>query len=207
MARRDVIVVGASAGGVEALIQLTGGLPPDLDAAVFVVLHMPVDARSVLPRILDRAGPLVASHATDGQLPEPGHIYVAPPNHHLLLEHGYMRLTVGPRVNGVRPAIDALFQSAARAYGPRVVGVVLSGTLYDGTLGLDAIKLRGGVAVVQDPGTAERREMPDAAVAATVADAILPLEQIGPFLYGLCCAVPKDEAAPAREAEAARSAS
>ena len=164
MPRRDVVVVGASAGGVEALIQLAGGLPADLNAALFVVLHMPVDAQSHLPKILSRSGPLEAVHATDGELFVPGRIYVAPPNHHLLLENGYIRLTVGPRVNGVRPAIDALFQSAARSYGTRVVGVVLSGTLYDGTLGLDAIKLRGGVAIVQDPDEARFPGMPRSAL-------------------------------------------
>lgn len=200
MARRDIIVVGASAGGVEALIQLAAGLSPYLDAAIFVVLHMPIDARSHLPKILSRSGPLVAGHASDGETIVSGRIYVAPPNHHLLLQAGQMRLTVGPRVNGVRPAIDALFQSAARAYGPRVIGVVLSGTLQDGTLGLDAIKLRGGVAVVQDPDEARFPSMPRSALERIDVDHCVLVDAIPCLLSELTAGFP--EASPEVGAEA-----
>ena len=191
MARRDVVVVGASAGGVEALVELAAGLPRDLDAAVFVVLHLPIDAQSHLPQILDRAGPLDATHATDGEPVRPGRIYVAPPNHHLLLEHGRARLTVGPRINGVRPAIDVLFQSAARAYGPRLIGVVLSGTLQDGTLGLDAIKLRGGVAIVQDPDEARFPSMPRSALERIPVDHCARVGEIPALLSGLTAGPPE----------------
>ena len=202
VARRDVIVVGASAGGVEALVELAGGLPRDLAAAVFVVLHMPIDAESHLPRILSRAGPLDAVHPVDGDPIRPGRIYVAPPNHHLLLDRERMRLTVGPRVNGVRPAIDALFQSAARAHGNRVIGAVLSGTLQDGTLGLDAIKLRGGVAIVQDPDEARFSSMPRSALERIDVDHCARIAEIPPLLVALTAGPP--EVSPEVGAEAMR---
>src|SRR5439155_24674565 len=125
VAGRDIIVIGASAGGVDALIRLAGGLPPGLPASVFVVCHFPPGGRSVLPDILSRAGPLLATHAADGEAFAPGHVYVAPPDRHLVLAaDGRMRLTREGRENHCRPAIDPLFRSAARHYGPRVVGVV-----------------------------------------------------------------------------------
>src|SRR5207244_3046321 len=120
----DIMVVGASAGGVEALLQLARGLPPGLPAAVFVVCHVPDGAHSVLPELLSRHGPLMAAHAQDGEPVRPGQIYVAPPDYHLLLRPGAVQLAPGPREGRHRPAIDPLFRSAARAYGPRVVGVV-----------------------------------------------------------------------------------
>ncbi len=154
MKGHDIITIGASAGGVEALGELAGGLPADLPASVFVALHVPSHGGSVLPQILSRRGPLPAAHAEDGEAIEPGRIYVAPPDQHLLIHEGIVRLSRGPRENGFRPAIDPLFRTAARWYGPRAVGVILSGTLDDGTAGLLAIKERGGVAVVQDPDDA-----------------------------------------------------
>lgn len=185
MQPRDVIVVGASAGGVEALAELARGLPSDLPAAVFVILHLPPDARSHLPEILDRAGPLPASHAVDGAPIRPGRIYVAPPNRHLFLEGDCIRLSIGPRINNVRPSIDVLFRSAARGFDERVIGVVLSGTLDDGTLGLDAIQIRGGTVVIQDPDEAQFSGMPRNALERVKADYVLPIAQIAPLLTKL----------------------
>src|SRR5262249_40564108 len=134
MPSRDIIVVGTSAGGVEALTELVRGLPSGLPASIFIVCHFPVDARSILPQSLSRSGPLRAAHAAAGEPFYPGHIYIAPPDRHVLLtSDGRMRLSRGPRENHHRPAIDPLFRSAARAYGPRVAGVILTGSLYDGT--------------------------------------------------------------------------
>jgi len=160
----DVVVVGASAGGVEPLMRLVAGLPSDLSAAVFVVLHIPADAPSALAAILDRAGPLPASRAWQSQPIERGHIYVAPPNRHMVLRADHIALETGPRENSARPSVDVLFRSAARTFGPRVVGVILSGTLRDGALGLAAIKLRGGVSIIQDPEDALFAGMPESAL-------------------------------------------
>src|SRR5437588_6269412 len=160
MPGHDVIVIGASAGGVEALMALTGTLPRDLPAAVFVVLHIPAQSPSLLPSILSRVGSLKVVHATDGAKIEHGCIYVAPPDHHILLERGKVRVVRGPKENRHRPAVDPLFRSAALAYGPRVVGVILTGSLDDGTAGLLAVKRRGGIAVVQDPNEALYSSMP-----------------------------------------------
>src|SRR5262245_37931807 len=132
MSGRDIIVVGASAGGVGALRGLAGRLPPGLPAAVFVVCHFPSEGHSVLPELLNLWGPLPAAHAVDGEPIRPGRVYVAPPDHHLVLRQGRVELSGGPRENKFRPAIDPLFRSAARAYGPRVVAVILSGALQDG---------------------------------------------------------------------------
>jgi two-component system, chemotaxis family, protein-glutamate methylesterase/glutaminase len=181
----DIIVLGASAGGVEALAQIVRPLPADLPAALFVVLHVPPHGTSVLPAILNRAGRLRASHAVDGEAIEHGRIYVAPPDHHLLVRRGTVHLSRGPRENSARPAVDPLMRTAARAYGPRVVGVVLSGNLDDGTAGLVAIKRRGGVAVVQDPNESLFAGMPRSAVENAAPDHVLPLGMIPAVLREL----------------------
>ena len=179
LVHRDMVVVGASAGGVEALQQLVSGLSPDLPAAVLVVLHMQPTARSMLPAILSRAGPLPAMPPIDGQSPERGHVYVAPPDRHLLVAGTTMRLTAGPRENGHRPAIDPLFRSVARAYGPRAIGVVLSGNLDDGAAGARLVKARGGLVLVQHPDEALYPEMPVHTSALIDVDACLPARDLG----------------------------
>jgi two-component system chemotaxis response regulator CheB len=181
----DIIVIGASAGGVEALSTVARGLPEDLPAAVFVVLHVSAQMPSILPQILSRAGLLPASHATDGELVVARRIYVAPPDQHLLVERGYVRVVRGPRENRYRPAVDPLFRSAALAYGPRVVGVVLTGALDDGTAGMLALKKRGGTAIVQEPREALYSGMPLSVIANVKVDYRLPLAEIAPTLARL----------------------
>jgi two-component system chemotaxis response regulator CheB len=184
MATHDLIVVGASAGGVEAISTMVAGLPRDLRAAVLVVLHV-ARGRSVLPEILSRNSRLPASHPQDGERLEYGRIYVAPPDHHMTLERDVIRVTHGPTENGVRPAIDPLFRSAARAFRSRVVGVVLTGALDDGTAGLAAIKRAGGVAIVQDPEEAAAPSMPRSAIAVVNVDHVVPLKEVAPLLAAL----------------------
>lgn len=179
-----IIVVGASAGGVEAVRFLAAALPADLRAAVFVVLHIGPH-KSELPWLLNQLGPLRAVHAASGDPIRPGHIYVAPPDHHLLVEPGCVRLTKGPRENWARPAIDPLFRSAARAYGAGVIGVVLTGGLNDGTAGLYEVKQHGGTAVVQDPGDAANPSMPRSALDHVAVDHCLPLPQLPGLLARL----------------------
>ena len=181
----DVVVIGASSGGIEALEKLIAGLPEDLPAAVFVVVHLPAEEPSVLPRILDRAGPLPAAAAEDGQPVKPGRVYVARPDHHLLLEEDRVRLMRGPKENHHRPAVDPLFRSAAISYGRRVVGVVLSGVMSDGTAGLLAIKRRGGVAVVQDPDEALFSGMPRSALEHADVDYCRPAGELASLLARL----------------------
>jgi two-component system chemotaxis response regulator CheB len=190
--RHDIIVIGASNGGFEALSLLMHTLPRDLPAAVFVVQHLSPQAPSHLPEIFSRRGSLPAHSPDDGAAFRPGHVYVAPPDHHLLIEDSRVRLGRGPRENLSRPAVDALFRSAALAHGPRVIGVVLTGALDDGTAGLWAVKHHGGIAVVQDPREAQHASMPENALEYVDVDHCLPLEEIGPLLVRLT-----REAAPA----------
>jgi two-component system, chemotaxis family, protein-glutamate methylesterase/glutaminase len=182
LAGHDIVVIGASSGGVEALVRLFGGLPEDLPAAVFVVVHFPQGAPSVLPSILNRAGPLKAVNPEDGDPIKSGRAYVAPPNFHLLVEDGKVRLGRGPRENRHRPAVDPLFRSAALAYGPRVVSVILTGARDDGSAGLLAVKSRGGIAVVQDPDDALFPGMPESALQYADVDHCIPLDKIAPLL-------------------------
>lgn len=164
MRQHDIIVIGGSAGSIEALKTLVAALPPTLPAALFVVVHLSAESPGMLPNILGYHSQLPVLMAED-QLPiSIGHIYVAPPDHHLLLEAGWMRVTHGPKENRFRPAVDPLFRSAAYAFGPQTIGVILSGMLDDGTAGLWAIKDRGGIAVVQDPGDALYPSMPQSAL-------------------------------------------
>ncbi|MBZ9749775.1 chemotaxis protein CheB [Deinococcus sp. HMF7604] len=160
MVSAPIVVVGASAGGIEALQALVAGLPHDFPAAVCVVLHLNASTPSALPDILSRAGPLPAHHPSDGEAIRPGCIYVAPPDHHLLVDGDRLGIKKGPKESRFRPAVDALFRSAAHTRAPNVIGVVLSGVLDDGTSGLWNIKRLGGLAVVQDPAEAAFSDMP-----------------------------------------------
>ena len=198
--QRDVIVVGASAGGVQALQGLVAQLPPELPASVLVVLHLMSAGTSVLDTILDRAGPMPASQAADGERLERGHVYVAPPDFHLLVRGPTIHLSAGPRENGHRPAVDPLFRSAARAFGPRVIGVVLSGTLDDGSDGLRLIKEMGGAAVIQDPADAAYPDMPENAARHVRPDRTVPLAEMGRALCDLLD-FPLDPAADAEVAD------
>lgn len=184
-AQREIVVIGASAGGVEALVSLVAGLPADLPLALCVVLHLPATRPSALPALLARAGPLPVAWAEEGAPLVPGRILVAPPDRHLLIRPGSVALTHGPRENHMRPAADPLFRSAARSYGARVIGVVLSGTLDDGALGLRAIAARGGVTVVQDPAEALFDGMPRAALRQGRSDYTLPVADIASLLVQL----------------------
>ncbi|PRY25884.1 two-component system chemotaxis response regulator CheB [Spirosoma oryzae] len=185
MKKRSIIVVGASAGGIVAFQQLMGGLLPDLDAAIFIVWHMAPTVRGVLPQLLSRFTTIPAAHAYDNEPVQTNRIYVAPPDHHMLVENGHIRITHGPKENRFRPAIDPLFRSAAYAYGNRVMGVLLSGALDDGTAGLWAIKHYGGLALVQDPQEALVSDMPENAIRQVAIDYVLPVAQLATQLVRL----------------------
>ena len=178
----DIVVVGFSAGGIEPLLRLVGALPADFPGAVFVVHHFPPQSVSALPNIIQRSSPLGAAQAVDGEPIVPGRIYVARPDQHLLLTGGRIRLTNGPREQGHRPAIDPLFRSAARTFGPRVAGVILSGTLDDGTVGLIEIKARGGLALVQLPEEAAYPGMAMSALRNVPVDHVAPARELAAIL-------------------------
>jgi two-component system chemotaxis response regulator CheB len=179
---RDIIVVGASAGGVEALKQLVSYLPPDLPAAVFAVLHISPWTESLLPKILDHTGTLPAQHPVSGQRFWPGNIYVAPPDQHMLLEKDTIRLWRGPKENLHRPAVNPLFRSAAVYYKERVTGVVLSGARDDGSAGLWWIKEFGGLALVQEPKEAAFADMPQSAIEHVAVDYVAPVAGLARIL-------------------------
>jgi two-component system, chemotaxis family, protein-glutamate methylesterase/glutaminase len=185
MQNRDIVVIGGSAGALEPLQRLLGDLPGDLSATLLVVVHVGAHANSPLACVLERAGPLPVGVARDGLAFEPGRVYVAPPDLHLLLEDGRMLLRRGPRENLSRPAIDPLFRSAAAEYGARVIGVLLSGMLYDGASGMRAIKRCGGIAVIQDPADALYPEMPRQALQRTEVDYCLSAAELSKLLVAL----------------------
>lgn len=194
MAYRDLVVVGASAGGVEALQSLVSGLAPDLPVAMLVVLHVPPYEQSNLASILARTARLPVEVASDGAPIVKGRIYVAVPDHHLLIEKNRLRVTRGPKENRARPAVDALFRSAAFSFGPRVIGVVLSGSLDDGTAGLWTVKDRGGIALVQSPAEAMFSSMPESALQHVDVDGVLPLQALSEAIGGFVLqTVPEDE--------------
>src|ERR1043165_7588728 len=201
MAAHGIIVIGASAGGVEALSFIASRLPATLDAAVFMVLHVSPSGHSQLPFIVGRTSALPAFHALDGASIEHGKIYIAPPDHHLLIDEGRMRVSRGPRENRHRPSIDVTFRSAALAYGTQPTGVVLTGYLDDGTAGLQAIKSRDGKTIVQSPEDALIPAMPANALSRVEIDYCLPLVEIPERLVLLAKEPAADQALfPASEA-------
>ncbi|MBV9773163.1 MAG: chemotaxis protein CheB [Gemmatimonadetes bacterium] len=193
MSGHDIIVIGASAGGVEALARIVAGLPADLPAALFVSVHFPSNSTSVLPDILSRVGGLPAGHPEDGEAIVPGRVYIAPPDSHLLVGKGHVHVWRGPKENGHRPAADPMFRTAARSYGPRVVGVVLTGNLDDGTTGLLEVSDQGGVAVVQDPEEALFGGMPRSALENVHGALCLLLDEIAPFLVRMAHEAPEEK--------------
>jgi two-component system chemotaxis response regulator CheB len=185
MMKRNIVVIGGSSGSFEVFKTIANRLPRDLDAAIFIVWHMSPNVRGILPAVLNRYGPIEAKEAGDGEKIERGKIYVARPDHHLLIENSHIRVTRGPKENRFRPAIDPLFRSAAYTYGPRVIGIVLSGDLDDGTSGIWTIKQRGGLAIVQDPAEAEISSMPESAIREVPVDHILPSSDIAGLIASL----------------------
>ncbi|HKC18563.1 MAG TPA: chemotaxis protein CheB [Candidatus Dormibacteraeota bacterium] len=182
--RRDLVVIGGSAGALEPLKQIVSDLPPDLPAAVLVVIHLAATSKSALAPILNRVGGMQAVIPRDGDPIRPGYVYVATPDHHLEVQDGVIRLTKGPRINGVRPAVDVLFRTAARHYGSRVAGVVLSGGLDDGSAGLMAIRAAGGMGIVQSPEDAVVESMPKNAIKVAEPEHVAPADEIGRLIAG-----------------------
>jgi two-component system, chemotaxis family, protein-glutamate methylesterase/glutaminase len=188
----ELICIGASWGGLQAISRVLSDIPDELEQPIVIAQHRHPDSlESTFAQLLQAQTARIVRDAEDKLSLEPRHVYVAPPNYHLLVERGSLALSVDEHVQHARPSIDVLFESAAHAYGPAAIGIILTGANEDGARGLAEIKRRGGVAVIQDPADAVRRAMPEAAIAATAADAVLPLEEIGKFVYGLCV-VPAD---------------
>ncbi len=185
MANRDIVAIGTSAGGVEALVFLASNLKRDLPASILLTIHLPMDARSALDEVLARAGPLPAAFAKDGDVLAKSHIYIAPPDRHLIVDGDRLALGGGPRENNARPAIDPMLRSAAVCCGSRTVGVVLTGTLGDGASGLWTIHQAGGITVVQDPKNAAFAEMPLAALNRAKPDHVVRLKEMPDLLMSL----------------------
>jgi two-component system chemotaxis response regulator CheB len=182
MERREIVVVAASAGGIEALTRMLGRVSPTISATILVVVHIPAEASNTLARTLDRAGPLPATTVLDGERLEPGRVLVCAADHHMTVAGDHLHVRRGPREHGHRPAADPLFRSAARYHGRRVIGVILSGTLSDGTAGLRTIRRHGGLAIVQEPGDALYEGMPRSALEYVGADLVGTADEIGSLL-------------------------
>ena len=193
MAKRDIVVIGASAGGVIVLKQFVTSLPVDFKASIFIVQHVSASTPSYLPEILSHAGPLKATHPRDGEKFKKGHIYVAPPDHHLLIEDDHVVVKKGPKENRFRPSIDALFRSAAYTFGARVIGVVLTGLLNDGTSGMWSIKRLGGIGIIQEPDDAMYPSMPESVLEYVEVDHVEPIANIGALLVKLTEETAPDE--------------
>jgi two-component system chemotaxis response regulator CheB len=182
----DIVALAASAGGITALSKVLGGLPTDFGVPVVVVQHLDRRHQTVIAEVLGRRSKLPVRLAAEGDWPEPGTIYIAPPDHHLLVsEDGRLTLSSAELVNYVRPSADLLFESVAASYGPRAIACVLTGTGSDGATGASAVKSRGGTVLVEDPELAEFKGMPEAAVNSGAADYILPLDEIPSVICGL----------------------
>ncbi|MBA2297237.1 MAG: chemotaxis protein CheB [Actinobacteria bacterium] len=188
----EMIAIGASWGGLNAVSTLLDGLSADVDPPIVLAQHRgPGSSRGTLEALLQMHVERPVSAPDDKEPIEPRHVYVAPADYHLLVEHGHFSLSVEARVQFARPSIDVLFESVAAVYAERAIGIVLTGANADGALGLQAIKRAGGVTVVQEPGSAAQRSMPDAALAAARPDAVLPVEEISRFLNELCVGAPR----------------
>ena len=186
----ELVVVGASWGGLRAVGEVLEGLPRNFSAALAIAQHRGVTMTGGLASVLQRRSALPVQDAHDKDVIEPGHVYIAPADYHLLVEHGTLALSIDEPVLFSRPSIDVLFESAADAYGSRATGVLLTGANNDGTAGLGAIRRAGGLTIVQDPATADSPTMPAAAIAAGAADKVLPLRAIAPLLVELCGEIP-----------------
>jgi two-component system chemotaxis response regulator CheB len=180
-----IIVIGASSGGFEALKKIIASLRADFNASIFIVWHMSPDVIGILPEVLNRNNNIYCAHAFDNEEIKPNRVYIARPDHHIIIRPGKVRVTRGPKENRFRPAIDPLFRSAAYCYGNRVIGVILSGALDDGTAGLWTVKYYGGITIVQDPRDAEVSSMPDNAIRQVQVDHIVPVSQIADLLFRL----------------------
>jgi two-component system, chemotaxis family, protein-glutamate methylesterase/glutaminase len=202
---RDIIVIGGSAGALGPLVQIAAAMPKDIPASFLVVLHASADSPGLLPRIIGRSSALEVRHAVDGEALERGTMYLAPPDRHLLLRPEGIEVGRGPRENRSRPAIDPLFRTAARSFGPRVVGVLLSGMLNDGTYGLMIIRQSGGIAIVQDPRQAEFPDMPASAIDDVEVDHVLPAIEIANRLKELVEQPVAAEVVPMRRDRESRS--
>lgn len=185
MQARDIVVIGGSAGSIEPLRTIVSNLPADFPASIFITVHVAANSPSMLAKLLSRSSSLPATNPLDQEQIQCRHIYVARPDHHLTLEDGRVRVVRGPRENRHRPAIDPLLRTAAREYGPRVVGIVLSGLQDDGSAGLFAVKQRNGIAIVQDPKDAAWKDMPLHAIEYAEPHFVLAASEIASTLVGL----------------------